>query len=118
MLRCSAARSVQAFPRSDSAWACTRRGFLESALTGTSCLAGAVEADRAAGEFGVAEVDPAAGELDAVEIDLAAGEHGAGEVTTIEDHAREVEVQALPGLRRASLEMCGDNPDGSECFSS
>ena len=90
------------------------------ALTATLCLAGAVEADPAAGEHGAAEADLAAGEHGAAEPDLAAGEHGAGEVATVEDHAREVEVQALPGLRlgHVGLEVRGDDPDDSERFPS
>ena len=84
---------------------------------------GAVEVDRAAGELGVAEADLAAGELGAakltsppensapLEADRAAGEPGAAEVTAVKDHAREVEVQALPGHRCVIFEVRGDDPD-------
>ena len=57
------------------------------------------------------EVDRAAGELGAGEADRAAGELGAAEVAAVEDNAREVEVQALPGHRRAIFEVRGDDPD-------
>ena len=40
-----------------------------------------------------------------------AGIEGAGEVTAVKDHAREVEVQALPGNRSFSFEVRGDDPD-------
>ena len=59
----------------------------------------------------MAEVDLAAGELGAAEADRAAGELGAAEVTAVKDDAREVEVQALPGHRRAIFEVRGDDPD-------
>jgi len=74
---------------------------------------GVVEADHTAGEHSAAESDVPAAELGAAEADLATGGHGAGEVATVEDHAREVEVQALPGLRlgHIGLEVRGDDPD-------
>jgi hypothetical protein len=57
--------------------------------------------------------DDQSGESGAVEDDPAAGEVGAVEVTAVEDHAREVEVQALPGLRLGHVgsEVRGDDPD-------
>ena len=70
-----------------------------------------VEADHAAGEPGAVEADLAAGEPGAGEVNRAAGEHGIAEVTAVKDNAREVEVQALPGHRRASFEVRGDDPD-------
>src|SRR5215831_4063554 len=72
---------------------------------------GAAEADRATAEPGGVEADLPAGELGLAEADLAAGEPGAGEAATIKDNAREVEVQALPGHRRAVSEMRADEPD-------
>ena len=38
-------------------------------------------------------------------------ENRRGEVTAVKDNAREVEVQALPGHRRAIFEVRGDDPD-------
>jgi hypothetical protein len=72
---------------------------------------GAGEYDVGAGESGAAEVDEAAGEHGGVEADRAAGEHGAVEVAAVEDDACEVEVQALPGHCRVTLEVRGDDPD-------
>lgn len=57
----------------------------------------------------LAEVDRAASELGRAEVDHA-GEHGATEVSAVEDNTREVEVQALPGHRRARLEVRGNDP--------
>jgi hypothetical protein len=74
---------------------------------------GAVEDDLGAGELGAVEVDLAAGERGATEADRAARELGAAEVTTVKDHAREVEIQALPGDRSVVYQVRGDDPDDS-----
>jgi hypothetical protein len=44
-------------------------------------------------------------------LDPAAGKPRPVEAAAVEDHAGEVEVQALPGHRRILSEMCGDDPD-------
>ena len=80
-----------------------------------------VEADLAAGELGAVEADrrrrtgvrsrPCRRRTRRRRSDPAAGEPGVAEVAAVKDDAREVEVQALPGHRRAVFEVRGDDPD-------
>ena len=57
------------------------------------------------------KLDRAAGELGAGEQHDPARESRAGEVAAVEDHAGEVEVQALPGHRRPGTQVGADEPD-------
>jgi hypothetical protein len=54
------------------------------------------------------------GELGARESHEIARESGADEVATVEDNAREVEVQALPGQCRVVFEVCADESDDGQ----
>src|SRR5215469_8114915 len=69
------------------------------------------EASHRTGKTCVVEVHEAAGEPGAAEAHRTAREDRAAEIAAIEDHAREVKVQPLPGRHRVIPEMLGDYPD-------